>query len=348
MQSRSSATSLSSLARAGKLAPVVSVLLLAAACVPGALALEARHPGAPGNLTRSGVSSGGHVHLRVQAHPQAFAHQSIVGGSAAQEGSFASLAYVIDIQGKYVYQCTGTIVAPSLILTAGHCAENMRTGVVNKPSGYRVVTGAVDPLTPGASVSTVLGVIVYPGFARKVDDGDAALLVLSAAVTAPPIALAASSDLRRLKAGARAVMAGWGITSFEQRLPPETLQSADTVVQGRRWCATHAPPFYPKSEICTIAPPSYATGVCSGDSGGPLLGQRPTTGEAIQIGIAVHVYGRCSTHRPSVFVSMGSISAWIHTWIDAYKLPPASSSPAPAPSPAPPPTSPVPLSSSSS
>jgi secreted trypsin-like serine protease len=277
-----------------------------------------------------------------QSRP-ALAHEAIIGGRAAQAGSFPSLAYVIDIQGKYAYQCTGTVVAPSLVLTAGHCAEDTSTGVHYKPSGYRIVTGAVDPLDPGAIVSRVLGVIVYPGFARRQDDGDAALLVLSAPVSAPPIALAQRSETAHLSAGLPAVMAGWGLTSYVQKLPTEALQAAGTAVQGRKWCAANAPPFFAKSEICAIAPPSYATGACSGDSGGPLLEQRPD-GEAVQIGIAVHVYGRCSTRHPSVYVSVGSIAGWIHNWIAAYEMPPVAPSPAPAPSPPPVPTSPVPLS----
>jgi secreted trypsin-like serine protease len=257
--------------------------------------------------------------------------RAVVGGAPAQEGAFPSLAYVVDLQGRYVYQCTGTVVAPSLILTAGHCAENMKTGVVNKASGYRVVTGAVDPTTPGAVVSTVLGVIVYPWLVRRVDAGDAALLVLSTPTKAPAIALADASDMRRFSAGSLAVIAGWGITSFDQKLPTEALRFANTVVQGRKWCAGNAPPFYAKSEICTIAPPSYSTGACSGDSGGPLLSQRPA-GQAIEIGIAVHVYGQCSTRRPSVFASVARISSWVQTWIEAYKVspPPPSSSPPPS------------------
>lgn len=272
------------------------------------------------------------------------ARAAIIGGTTAQAGSFPSLAYVIDIQGSYAYQCSGTVVAPSLVLTAGHCAENTKTGVRFKPSGYRIVTGVVDPLASGATVSRVLGVIVYPGFARKLDQGDAALLVLANPVAAPPIALATSSDMNRLKAGLEATMAGWGLTSFAQRLPTETLQSADTVVQGRKWCAANAPPFSAKGEICGIAPPSYATGACSGDSGGPLLAQLPGAGGPIQIGIAIHVYGQCSTHRPSVFVKVSAIAAWIHTWIAAYRSSPVSPTPAPAPPAPPTSTSPVPLS----
>jgi secreted trypsin-like serine protease len=261
------------------------------------------------------------------------AHDSIIGGAAAASGTFPSLAYIVDFQGKLAYQCTGTVVAPSLILTAGHCAENMRTGVVNEPSGYRVVTGTIDPLTAARQVSTVLGVLVYPGLVRRIDDGDAALLVLSTPVAAPAIALAPASKVAGPAAGSPATIVGWGRTSYEQKPLTETLQWAGTVVQGRRWCRRNAPPFYAKSEICTITPPTYATGACEGDSGGPLLKAGPD-GAPVQIGIAVHVYAKCSTRHPSVFASVHSISAWVHTWIDAYKIPP------PAPSQAPPSFSP--------
>lgn len=329
----------------GKLALLAALLLCAALCAPVAVALKTVrvHTGRRADRAMSqGVVQS--RHLPGDTHAAPFAHESIVGGTPADDGTFPSLAYIIDVQGRYVYQCTGTVVAPSLILTAGHCAENMSTGVANAPAGYRVVTGTVAPMVAEPSVSTVVGVIVYPGLRRKVDDGDAALLVLSSPTAAPAITLATSSDMSRLQAGSPAVMTGWGLTSYEQKLPTERLQSAATVVQGRKWCTTNAPPFYAKNEICVIAPPSYATGACSGDSGGPLLTQPPAGGEPIQIGIAVHVYGRCSTRRPSVFASIGAISSWIHTWIEAYGHPapsPSPSQPAPTP-PTPSPSTPSP------
>jgi secreted trypsin-like serine protease len=292
-----------------KLAGVLAVLLLSVGIfVPIAIALKAVH------------TDGGR-------HPATKAHEAIIGGTPAQAGTFASVAYIEDLRGNKVGQCTGTVVAPKLILTAGHCVVNMKTGVMNKSSGYRVLTGSLDPATAAPQVSTVLGVLVDESFARRVDDGDAALLVLSTPTTAPAITLATASNQEELRAGTQAMIAGWGRTEYKQERPTERLQWADTVVQGRQWCKRNAPPFYVRSEICTIDPPRYATGACEGDSGGPLIATGSATGEPIQIGIAIHVYGRCSTRHPSVFTRVDEISSWVHTWVEAYKLPP----PPPAP-----------------
>ncbi len=306
MPSKSTQRPLGKLTRPFKPALALAVIVVVAICAPLALA----------------------------SHPRrgAFAHAAIIGGAPAQVGMFPSLAYVVDFQGAVAYQCTGTVIAPSLILTAGHCVESMQTGIPFSPSGYRVVIGAVEPLVPGLPVSTVLGTIVYPRFARKVDDSDVALLVLSTPTTAPPVALAGASFARHLAAGAPATIVGWGRTSYEQGALTEHLQSAGTAVQAGKWCKHNAPPFFARGEICTISPPSYLTGACNGDSGGPLLVSSPT-GQPIEVGVADHVYGRCSTRRPSVYASVGAISSWIQTWVTAYKL-------APTPNPAPPTTLP--------
>jgi trypsin len=278
--------------------------------------------------------------LASHTHRGPSAHAAIIGGTPAQAGTFPSLAYVVDFQGTLAYQCTGTVIAPSLILTAGHCAENMQTGVPFGASGYRVVIGALEPLQPGLPVSTVLGVIVYPGLHRRIDRGDAALLVLSAPTTAPPVALASASFAKHLAAGAPATMVGWGRTTYEQSTLTEHLESAATAVQAGKWCKRNAPPFYARSEICTISPPTYSTGACEGDSGGPLLVSGPS-GEPVDVGVADHVYDRCSTRHPSVYASVGSLSSWIQTWVAAYAHVPPPSNP-PPPTTLPPGTSPQP------
>ncbi len=250
------------------------------------------------------------------------AREAIVGGTPAPVGAFASVVEIFDVRAGEVGQCTGTVVAPSLILTAGHCAENVKTGVPNASSGYRVLTAANGGASDERQTSTVSSVIVYEGFRRRVDDADAALLVLSAPTAAPPIGLAGPAS-GTPRAGSTATMVGWGKSSYSQRHPTQELQSADTVVQGDRWCKHNAPPFYAGGEICTIDPPTYGSGACGGDSGGPLLIQQGSGEQPVEIGIVAHGYGRCSTRLPSVFTRVDRIAAWAHTWMAAYTQSPS-------------------------
>jgi hypothetical protein len=253
------------------------------------------------------------------------AHAAVIGGLPAEPGTFPWMAYVLDVRGNEVGQCSGTVVAADLVLTAGHCAEDMQTGVVNEASGYRVLTGNVDAAAPESErqVSGVTRVIVCPCHDRHTAVGDVALLALSTPTTAPAVTLAASPP-----AGTAALLAGWGDTRYNQATPVERLQWAPTVVQSPDWCEREASQFSPPSELCTIDPPTHQTGVCNGDSGGPLLVREPSAvGGMVQIGVASHVYGQCATTSPSVFTRVDAISSWVRGWAQALaSAPPASPS----------------------
>jgi hypothetical protein len=270
----------------------------------------------------------------------ALAHAAVIGGKSAETGTFPWLAYIADFKGEEeVDLCTGTVVASNLVLTAAHCAENIETGVLDEPAAYRVVTGNVDWTAAPRQISGVSRVVVYPGFNRNDLTGDAALLVLSTPNTEPAIALASyPSDAHLLEAGTAAVIAGWGKTYSEQETLTERLQWAGTAVQGPAYCEENAPPFYEGSEICTINPPSYETGVCFGDSGGPLIALNPDGSGFVELGVTSHLYGECLTSRPSVFTRADIIASWVHEWAEAVKPPPTPppvSSPTPTPAPAP-------------
>jgi Trypsin len=252
---------------------------------------------------------------------------------------FPSLAFILDKRGEVLGQCTGTVVAPTLILTAGHCAENIETGVVHEPSGYSVVTGNVDWAVPERQILSVSRVIPYPGFLRSVDYGDAALLELSTPTTAPAIGLA--TDLAGMPAGTAALIAGWGVTHYEQELFTEQLQWADTAVQGPGWCESHASEFSPEGELCAINPPSDETGACLGDSGGPLLATWPPSGPVVEIGITIRVNAECLTTHPTVFTRSDLIASWVNEWIEALEPSPPTT-PGPLPSPLAPPAAPKP------
>jgi secreted trypsin-like serine protease len=256
------------------------------------------------------------------------AHVAVIGGQPAEPGTFPWMAYVLDFRGNVTGQCSGTVVAPYLILTAGHCAEDTQTGAVNEASGYRVITGNVDAAAPESERQTleVSRVIPCPCRDRHTDVGDVALLELSTPTTAPAITLASSPH-----ADTAALLAGWGRTYANQESSVERLQWAQTVVQSPDWCERETFQFSPASETCTIDPPNHQTGACSGDSGGPLLVAEPSAvGGMVEIGVADYGFNECATTRPSVFTRVDAISAWVKGWAQAL----ASAPPAPASLPA--------------
>ncbi len=253
------------------------------------------------------------------------AHAAVIGGQAAEPGTFPWMAYVLDFRGNGVGQCSGTVVAPNLVLTAGHCAENMQTGVVNEASGYKITTGNADWAAPESErqVSDVTRVIVCPCFDRHTTVGDVALLQLSTATTAPAITLASTPH-----GDTAALLAGWGDTYYKQVSQVEQLQWARTIIQSPQSCEREASQFSPASQSCAIDPPERQTGACYGDSGGPLLMADPSVvGGMVQIGVASHVYNECATTSPSVFTRVDAVSAWIRGWARALATsPPASAS----------------------
>ncbi|MHB1861174.1 MAG: S1 family peptidase, partial [Solirubrobacteraceae bacterium] len=246
---------------------------------------------------------------------------AIIGGELAKPGTFPWLASITDYRGDVVGECTGTVVAPRLILTAGHCAENTETGVVNEASGYEVVTGNVDREGIDRQTLRVSNVIVYPYFETSgllKGWGDAALLVLQTPTTAPAIALAKASESALWEPGTPAIMAGWGETFYGQELPTEVLRWAETAVRSSEYCEVSAPGFHPLGQLCVIDPPSYSTGGCFGDSGGPLLVQS-ATGEPVEIGILRSVYGECLTTMPTVYTRASMVASWVSSWIQTLR-----------------------------
>jgi secreted trypsin-like serine protease len=271
-------------------------------------------------------------------HGRAAAHAAIVGGTPASEDTFPWLAFIVyKSGGESLFSCTGTVVAPNVVLTAGHCAESVETGEVHEPSSYTVITGNVQWTASARQVSSVSRVIVYPGFDRGTLSGDAALLVLSTPTTAPPITLAsATSDPPILKAGTAGIVAGWGKSTPEQQTTTERLQWADTVVQQTAYCERDAKPFDSEDELCAIDAPGDEAGICFGDSGAPLFARNPTGSGVVELALASHLYGQCSTTRPAVYTRADLIAPWVGEWIAAV-------APALAPVPALQPLKPTPV-----
>jgi secreted trypsin-like serine protease len=270
---------------------------------------------------------------RPAAHPRPLrAAPNIVGGSDASGSSLGMVAYVIYNAASGSFLCSGTIVSPDVILTAGHCAENESTGVTDTAADYQVLTGTQSLSVPG-QVSAVTTVIPYPTFNPATLSGDAAVLVLATPTTAAPVALASDpTDAYLYDGGTATVITGWGIDDSAEDLPND-LQYGYSIVQNASYCTQHVSnlPFSPLSQLCAIDTPSYADGTCNGDSGGPILASVSQTW--VEIGLTSFGASNCSTAQPGFFTRTDSIYSWVESEIEAH--PPATPAPPTAAPPAP-------------
>jgi len=260
------------------------------------------------------------------------AHTAIVGGSVAAAGTFPWLALVEYNEGNGEAQyCSGTVVASNVVLTAGHCVANIDTGVTLAAGSFTVFTGGVDWTAPTEQVSTVTQVLTYPGFDPTTGYGDAGVLVLANATTAPAIPLATTADDSFIQAQTAISIAGWGATSGTGGLN-SVLESATLGVQTTDYCNSQdgadSLDFDPSSEFCAIDPVNYATGTCHGDSGGPAI-VTPTPTSVLEVGIVSRADASCRTIWPDIFTRVDLVSGWVGSEIAAV---------APAP---PPPTTPT-------
>lgn len=214
----------------------------------------------------------------------------ILGGAA---GPIETLPYMAGIFNKGRYICSGTVIAPRFVLTAGHCN-------IGPATDYQVVTGRTNLADP--SVGQVIPVIQSfssPDYAEtpKGPRGhDLSILALASPTTAPPLGIATEAEgAAAIVPGAVLGVAGWGATNKQQKAI-STTQLKFTFIRaiGNARCKPFRAAFKPASMICTAGPKltpgskrSFRTSACSGDSGAPL-GANTATGPKV---IGVVSYG---------------------------------------------------------
>jgi Secreted trypsin-like serine protease len=250
------------------------------------------------------------------------AHPSIVGGKPASIADLPWLAYIAGNGGEF--SCTGSVVAPRVILTAGHCVEDVETSIIRRASGYEVATGVANiAQAQRQNLSLVSRALIYPHFSPARLRGDAGLLILAAPVSAPALPLASASDGALLAAQTPISISGWGLTRPEAKLAPAELQTASTLVQSPEYCkrrsATYYPLYSPALQLCAVDPPDFAVSGCFGDSGGPAIARRPD-GSPLEVGIISTGGPGCSSSLPNIFTRVDRVSSWVARWIAAVEL----------------------------
>ncbi|HET9198651.1 MAG TPA: serine protease, partial [Solirubrobacterales bacterium] len=249
------------------------------------------------------------------------AQASIIGGSPATIEQFPYLAYIEAGNKRSGFACTGTVVAPRVVLTAAHCVENVETGTFSTPAEYTVATGVANPKqAQPENVFEVVATHVFPSFDPGVVHGDAAVLILSRPTSAPALALAGPAEAALYEGGATVAVAGWGVTGANNRQAPATMRTTTMTVQKDSTCARKTKGFYKDYsgavQLCLLSTPKKTSGTCFGDSGGPAVATRPD-GTPVELAVISVVGPLCSPQTPNVLTRVDYVSAWVGEWIAA-------------------------------
>jgi secreted trypsin-like serine protease len=182
------------------------------------------------------------------------AFAQVVGGTDVPSGTHPDVVLVV----APTALCTGTLVAPDVVLTAGHCIDT-------QPK--EVLVGSVDYAKPGGDVIAVKQAIAYPDWQHEFDVG---VLVLEHPAAPRPHAIASACIAKDLKAGAAVTVVGFGLTSksgtgTNSRLHEARLAVTDPTCTRDAACA---PAIAPNGEF---AAGGGGTDSCFGDSGGPIF-----------------------------------------------------------------------------
>lgn len=252
---------------------------------------------------------------------------AVVGGKLVQPGSFG---YVADVLiGGSDEGCSGVLIAPDWVLTAGHCAS--LTGLASQglvpsqaalpPSEFKVELGTPYADGRGGEIHTVKKVSIDPDYLVTNGVGnDATLLQLTTPSKVTPM-LIAPADPTLWRGGVLGTIAGFGTTSENSSTKPPQMYWARVPFTTDAYCAEKFPSgpdevqndgYFDSSNMVCAGYPQGGTDTCEGDSGGPLLAPLPD-GKLILAAITSFGNGCAQAGHPGVYdlVAAGPIRTWL-------------------------------------
>jgi secreted trypsin-like serine protease len=233
---------------------------------------------------------------------------AIVGGHDAAAGAYPSIAEVH--LGKS-FLCTGTLIAPTWVLTAGHCGSVTGAGVATPaswPAPLIDVYLGSNKAGQGTK-ATVAQAIVEPSYLAT-SGYDITLLKLASPAAQAPTKVA--NDASIWTPGTSETIAGWGTTS-EGGSTPSTLQEAQVPITTDAYCAGAYSDFDARTMVCAGFPQG-GVDTCQGDSGGPLWGHT-ATGALKVVGATSFGEGCARAGKPGVYARVAdtALREWIRS-----------------------------------
>jgi trypsin len=236
--------------------------------------------------------------------------QAIVGGHAAAAGEYPAVA---EITFGKSFLCSGTVIAPDWVLTAGHCGS-VTGDAVASPVGWPapLIDVRVGSNQAGQGTLVPADKVVIPPEYLATSGHDISLIHLASSAPATPVKVAGSSERGLWTAGTSETIVGWGTTSEGGDLP-DTLQQATVPITTDAYCGGAYSDFDATTMVCAGFPQG-GTDTCQGDSGGPLFG-RTADGALKVVGSTSYGDGCAQPGKPGVYarVADSALREWIRT-----------------------------------
>jgi secreted trypsin-like serine protease len=183
------------------------------------------------------------------------AESEVMGGSDAPADKWPDVAAVFIGGGQ---ACTGTLIAPTVAITAGHCNSSQLTKIL-------VGTSSLARPNEGEMIN-VSQRIEYP---QSQSTYDVTILKLASASTRAPRPIATGWARFDIKNGARVALVGYGAIDRNASQFVDDLQEAETAITDFD-CTGHVGCLASVQPAGELGAGGMGIDTCPGDSGGPL------------------------------------------------------------------------------
>lgn len=195
------------------------------------------------------------------------------------------------------YTCTGTLITPNTVLTAGHCVD---------PRGRFEVKYGITTFDEEGKSFEVSGAWRSPRYSEKrFGVNDIGLLRLKERIpNAKTVSLGSARTIKLAESSKQLKLFGWGIDQNEEPatyLRIATVNNQSPLLKRILGKSFNSDVWFAAGRYITKE--RIYSGGCRGDSGGPLMGT--VKGKFVQIGITSFGAEDCDTSNPTIFMRLG-------------------------------------------